>query len=159
MLISDIDVRIDNDKSFKFILDDKRKPVQMKICDLGLSEMYGNDEQGSITWNTSRNVGKECYKSPEMLKKGIKCNAAANDVWCLGVTLFMMLIGCHPMKTASINDPNFRLIMKGEIGKLLEILGRKHYVSVRALDLLESIFKYEDERISIEDIKQHPWLN
>ena len=158
MLINDVDVSIDDQDNLHFILDDKHNPVQMKMCDLGLSELYKNDENGNPIWTTSKNAGKSNYKCPEMIR-GDKLNAASNDVWCLGVTLFMMLIGGSPWQKAHINDKHFRLIMDGKMMNIIERWGRTNYLDTKIVDLLSKIFKYEDKRITINELKQHPWLN
>ena len=161
MLVNDLDVAIDEKENLKFIIDSKTNPVQMKICDLGLSEICYKDKNGNVVFATSKKAGKRNYKSPEMIMIGgdQTLNGAANDVWCLGVSLFMMVIGGAPWQIAHINDKQFRLVMDGKTMKVIKKWGRTQYVSAELIDLLESIFKYEDKRITISELKQHPWLN
>ena len=47
MLINSVDVSIDDKENLEFIINDKHNPVQMKMCDLGLSEIYQNDTNGN----------------------------------------------------------------------------------------------------------------
>ena len=159
MLINDVDINIDEKKNLKFVIDSKNNPPQLKMCDLGLSEMYKNDRNGNAVFTTSKNAGKRTYKSAEMVRGDKTWNAAANDVWCLGVSLFMMLIGGAPWQIAHVNDKDFRLIMDGKMMKLIKGWGRTQYVNVELIDLLESIFKYEDKRITISELRRHPWVN
>lgn len=159
MLINDVDVCIDDQENLKFVIDDKDHPVQLKICDLGLAEIFKADENGKCSFTTNKICGKSNYKSPEMIANSDDIDAASNDVWCLGITLFMMLIGGSPMPKADINDPHFRLIINGHIMKIIQKWGRKDYITKDQLNLLQSIFKLQDKRITISDLKQHPWLN
>jgi len=159
MLVNDIDVSIDEGDNLKFITDDENNPIQMKMCDLGLSELYKNDTNGNPVFTTGKNAGKHNYKSPEMIRGDDELNAASNDIWCLGVSLFMMLIGGSPWERADINDKHFRLIMDGKMMKIIEKWGRAKYLNTEIVDLLDKIFKYEDKRITISELKQHPWLN
>ena len=43
--------------------------------------------------------------------------------------------------------------------KVIKKWERTQYVNAELIDLLQSIFKYEDKRITISELKQHPWLN
>merc|ERR1711933_349183 len=95
--------------------------------------------------------------SPEMTT-GKKVDAAKNDVWCLGVTLFMMLIGGCPFSKASDSDETFRRMMNGEILKVLGEWSRDQYVTKEVLEMMESMMKYEAQRISLSDLKEHKWV-
>ena len=68
MLINDVDISIDEKENLTFIVDSKNNPIQTKMCDLGLSEMYTNDTNGNAVFTTSKNAGKSSYKSPEMIR-------------------------------------------------------------------------------------------
>merc|ERR1712130_437790 len=102
--------------------------------------------------------GKRNYKSPEVSCEEGPFNAAANDIWCLGVCLFMMLGGCAPFKKAHHLDKSYGMIMAGDIRLCLSQWRKLEYFDEDALDLIDSIFQFEEERISLEQIKQHQWL-
>ena len=158
MLIPNIDVMIDNTEQMHFVLDD----VQLKICDFGLVDIFKSKiatESGpKISFISTKKAGKTLYKSPEMLT-GKRCDAVKNDIWCLGVTLFMMLIGACPFSRASNDDETFRKMMNGEMMKMLQLWKRDSYVTEDMVDLLQSILQYEVSRISLSDLKQHQWMN
>ena len=42
---------------------------------------------------SNKYCGKRNYKSPEIVSKKKKFDAKMNDIWCLGVTLFMISTG------------------------------------------------------------------
>ena len=81
-----------------------------------------------------------------------------NDLWCLGVSLFILLIGSAPFKSASFEDQRFLLIMNGKLKKVLKHWNKLHFVNKEIISLLELFFKFEKNRISLEEIKRHPWL-
>merc|ERR1712154_596366 len=103
-LISDVVVNVWSDNKITFCTD----TIQVKLCDFGLSEMFeaGND------FRSNKFCGKTNYRSPEINKKVIFC-AKSNDIWCLGICLFMLLIGRSPWSTAIDSDPIFAAGMKG----------------------------------------------
>merc|ERR1712244_120730 len=101
--------------------------------------------------------GKSNYKSPECAK-GERFRAELNDVWCVGVCLFMMVIGGNLYSAASKEDKSFVQVMEGKLGQMLSSWKRRHYVDEPLLDLLQRIFRTEDGRISLDQITKHQWL-
>ncbi|RXI09260.1 hypothetical protein DVH24_033877 [Malus domestica] len=101
-------------------------------------------------------VGTPAYIAPEVLsRKGYDGKIA--DVWSCGVTLYVMLVGAYPFEDPE--DPrNFR--------KTLQRILSVHYsipayvrVSMECRHLLSRIFVANPEkRITIPEIKQHPWF-
>ena len=85
-------------------------------------------------------------------------DARAADVYCLGVMLFMMLIGAPPYQMPVLQDVAFAHIVSGHIGDLLKRWKRLRLVTVEALDLLNKIISYEKARISLVEILQHPFF-
>ena len=59
-----------------------------KSGDFGLSSVFSPNS----TFQSRKFVGKPSYWSPEVSQRKA-FNAKSNDIWCLGVTLFMMV--CH----------------------------------------------------------------
>merc|ERR1712113_1162237 len=114
--MGDVDVVLDNNK-LKF----HHKTVQIKICDFGLAEIFPYDKESKNTFNFKSNkfCGKTNYKSPEITARK-EFSAESNDVWCLGVCLFMMLLGTAPFRTTERNDPSFKAVITGNIGQLIK---------------------------------------
>lgn len=96
ILISDIDVIIDESDKMQFVFDDPSTPIQMKMCDLGLSEIFKNSTDDKCCFLSTKNAGKHNYKIPEIIAHKKAFNARSNDIWCLGIASFMMLIGGSP---------------------------------------------------------------
>ena len=163
LLINDINVEmedIDNIQYICFPVDPNQ--VQIKLCDFGLAEYFkpDHDAQSDMDsdFKSDKFVGKPNYQSPEITSKKKGFNAKANDIFCLGVTIFMMIIGGGPFKSADENDKYFRRIMDGDTEGLLKGWKRDHYINEDILELFNMIFKYEDDRATIQDIKKCKWL-
>jgi len=72
--------------------------------------------------------------------------------------LFMMLIGAPPYEVPTKNSPAFHFIVTGQLRKVLLHWRRLRHVTEDALDLLTKIFRYQDERISMENLLKHPFI-
>ena len=128
--------------------------VQIKACDFGLAEYFGDNSN----FQASKWCGKENYQSPEITAKKKLFNAKSNDVFCLGLCLFMIIVGGSPWKKSSMRSAAFRQIISGDLITLLKKWDRLHYVNKDLLKLFQSIFKLEEERCSLSDIKNCRWL-
>jgi len=115
-----------------------------RICDFGLTTEHKNVHQGS--------VGKLSYMSPECFAG--RYNGKANDIWCLGIMLFMMMIGAPPY--GEIGDKAYTYLVDGDesVRFLLKQYRRDHLVPEDALQVISSIFVGEDQRSTIDDILQ-----
>ena len=106
---------------------------------------------------STKYCGKEQYKSPEVVAKKKHFNAKSNDIWCLGICLFKMMIGCAPWTVASDSDAAFQWIMNGQVAKVLATWKKAKYANQALVSLFMLFFKKEDERIKIKDIKKRPF--
>ncbi|GAB2226101.1 hypothetical protein Droror1_Dr00021892 [Drosera rotundifolia] len=101
-------------------------------------------------------VGTLAYIAPEVLSRK-EYDGKIADVWSCGVTLYVMLIGAYPFEYP--DDPrNF----KKTIGRILSAsYSIPDYIRVShdCWRLLSQIFVPNPEkRITIEEIKLHPWF-
>eukprot|EP01084_Bolivina_argentea_P170591 295602_1 len=149
-LICDVPVEVNESGQIKFVTD----AIQIKLCDFGLAESHTNSECLS-----SKHCGKTQYKSPEMIQLKSPLDAKKNDIWGLGVCLFMLSFGGPPFSVARVSDEMFDRIMNGHIVDLLKLWNLWMYVDPDGIDLFGSIFKYERYRISIRRMLQHPFVN
>lgn len=131
------------------LLDGSPEP-RLKICDFGYSKSAVLHSQPKST------VGTPAYIAPEVLSRK-EYDGKIADVWSCGVTLYVMLVGAYPFEDSE--DPrNF----KNTIARILSV----HYsipdyvrVSKDCNHLLSRIFVVNPEkRITIEELKKHPWF-
>jgi len=80
------------------------------------------------------------------------------DIWCLAVMLFMMLVGAPPYECPNPTNPAYRFIISGRLRDVLSHWKRLPLVSADALDVMEKIFKPENERISMEELRSHKYV-
>ncbi|KAH1134949.1 hypothetical protein GLYMA_05G176100v4 [Glycine max] len=131
------------------LLDGSSAP-RLKICDFGYSKSSVLHSQPKST------VGTPAYIAPEVLSRR-EYDGKVADVWSCGVTLYVMLVGAYPFEDPE--DPrNFR--------KTLQRILSVHYsipdyvrISKECRYLLSRIFVANPEkRITIPEIKMHPWF-
>lgn len=131
------------------LLDGNLEP-RLKICDFGYSKSSVLHSQPKST------VGTPAYIAPEVLSRK-EYDGKIADVWSCGVTLYVMLVGAYPFE-----DPEDPRNFRKTIGRILSV----HYsipdyvrVSQDCKHLLSRIFVADPEkRITIEEIKKHPWF-
>uniref|UniRef100_A0A803MEA8 non-specific serine/threonine protein kinase n=1 Tax=Chenopodium quinoa TaxID=63459 RepID=A0A803MEA8_CHEQI len=131
------------------LLDGSAAP-RVKICDFGYSKSSVLHSQPKSA------VGTPAYIAPEVLSKR-EYDGKIADVWSCGVTLYVMLVGAYPFEDPT--DPkNFKKA-------LVRILNAQYLVpdnvpiSLECRHLLSRIFVANPEkRITISEIKNHPWF-
>jgi len=139
------------DISLENILVDEHK--QCRLADFGLASDYGAACAGR--------VGKAFYMAPEVLScqqdgyyDGLKA-----DIWSLGVLLFIMVTGVPPFETAGDSDARFRVVKSRGVSQLLCIWQMEDRVTDELRDLLTQMLHVDaQERVSIEKVCSHPWL-
>ncbi|KAF4352902.1 hypothetical protein G4B88_026364, partial [Cannabis sativa] len=131
------------------LLDGSTAP-RVKICDFGYSKSSVLHSQPKST------VGTPAYIAPEVLSKK-EYDGKIADVWSCGVTLYVMLVGAYPFE-----DPEDPRNFTKTIGRILSV----HYsipdyvrISLECKHLLSRVFVANPEkRITIPEIKNHPWF-
>ena len=116
-----------------------------KLSDFGLSKKYEKNELLKTT------CGSPIYAAPEMLKGG-PYKGSGIDIWSLGICLYCMVCGEFPFNEDDIKNLVYK-ITRG-------IYTLPEYVSPLFKDLIKSILETNPEkRITIEEIKNHEWIN
>jgi len=116
----------------------------LKLIDFGLSQF--------VKPNTVFNnfVGSVIYTAPEIFR-GEEYNGFTADVWSCGVVLYAMVTGEFPWEGATSKDHAKHIAA----GHWIE----PTTISVECLDLLKSILtKHPQDRFSIHEILNHPWM-
>ncbi|OEL37249.1 Serine/threonine-protein kinase SAPK1 [Dichanthelium oligosanthes] len=123
---------------------------RLKICDFGYSKSSVLHSQPKST------VGTPAYIAPEVLSRK-EYDGKVADVWSCGVTLYVMLVGAYPFEDP--DDPrNFRKTITRILSVQYSIPDYVR-VSMECRHLLSRIFVGNPEqRITIPEIKNHPWF-
>ncbi|KAK9735210.1 hypothetical protein RND81_04G191000 [Saponaria officinalis] len=129
---------------------DGRPAPRLKICDFGYSKSSLLHSRPKST------VGTPAYIAPEVLSRR-EYDGKMADVWSCGVTLYVMLVGSYPFEDP--RDPkNFRKTLSRIMAVQYDIPEYVH-ISQDCKNLLARIFTTSpSRRISIREIKNHPWF-
>lgn len=127
---------------------------RVKICDFGYSK------SNLLHSNPKSTVGTPAYIAPEVLtpgNTGQQYNGQIADVWSCGVLLYVMLVGSYPFE-----DPNDQRNLRKSIQRTLackySFPAHASGISEECKHLLSRIFVLCDKRITIAEIRQHPWF-
>merc|ERR1719192_2441869 len=156
---------------------------KVKIIDFGVAYRFGFWERKTFACNdrvgTATYMSPECFVASDKKKSDLymtnytEWNAVANDVWTLGIALFMMMFACPPYDLCSNSDTRFMFLTAGKYvpknkkGKvqrnaslraLVKAYQRHLMVTDDCLDFLEKFFLPEPERITMDQIWEHKWL-
>lgn len=116
----------------------------IKIIDFGLSKRF--DRRSPIF---HKKCGSVAYVAPEIISDN--CYSLETDIWSIGVILYALINGCLPFYDQDL-AVLFRQITEDE--PMI-----KEYLSYELKDLLLKLFlKDPKERITLEKIKEHPFV-
>ena len=128
---------------------------EIKIADFGFAA-YKQGKDGKGLLYTS--LGTPNYAAPE-LHTHSPYYGVCNDIFSLAVTLFVIVTGSMPFKTATQYDPFYSLIIQNDY----EAYWTKRNIKVPLTDNFKSLFinliafDYS-QRPTIEEILAHPWI-
>lgn len=101
--------------------------------------------------------GKWIYMSPEIYKNEEPFDGFAVDMWAAGVILFLMLTGFPPWERACMTDDRFKYMTAGYLVQMLTEWDVG--LSSDAMDLLQRmLFIDPKDRLSLDQVKAHPWM-
>eukprot|EP01083_Nonionella_stella_P015107 42269_1 len=132
----------------------KTDQIQIKLCDFGLAESHNNPECLS-----NKHCGKRQYKSPEIYDIHKRFDGKKNDIWAIGVCLFILAFGYPPWNVPHLTDDLFVLMTSGRMMDVLRSWGLSAYIDLPMIDLLQSVFEYEADRISVSQMTQHNYFS
>ncbi|OHT14483.1 CAMK family protein kinase [Tritrichomonas foetus] len=117
----------------------------IRLIDFGLSNKFTNENP-----YLSTACGSPAYASPEMIKG--EEYTAASDIWSAGILLFAMTHGELPY-----DDDNMqRLLQKIAYSSP----NYSDHISPQLYDLLTKLLEKDPkERITLQEIKEHPWFS
>ncbi|KAL3656895.1 hypothetical protein V7S43_018234 [Phytophthora oleae] len=128
----------------------------LKIADFGLSGLREGADGAVAELYTQ--CGTRGYMSPEVLSC-LPYEGEPADVWSAGVVLFIMLAGFPPFQIATNQDWWFRACAAKQHEAFWAAHARSATFSPGAMSLMTRIFNVKpQERITLEEIKTHPWF-
>jgi serine/threonine protein kinase len=97
--------------------------------------------------------------APEMFKS-VGYDAEKSDIWAMGVILFIMLTGFPPFHKPNLSDWWLHKLANNKHALFWQAHSRQMYFAENTKDLINKILATDpSKRISIADIKRHPWFN
>ncbi len=122
--------------------------MRVKIADFGLAERLRPD--GSSTRRTF--CGTPSFIAPEVIRKR-GGHTAESDVWAVGITMYMLLVGRPPFEGSS-TDATYRRILRATT--LIWPSGGHLGVSDAAKDVVQLMLQHEPtQRITVARCKGH----
>eukprot|EP00002_Diphylleia_rotans_P026211 TRINITY_DN5214_c0_g1_i3.p1 TRINITY_DN5214_c0_g1~~TRINITY_DN5214_c0_g1_i3.p1 ORF type:complete len:575 (-),score=118.31 TRINITY_DN5214_c0_g1_i3:77-1801(-) len=116
----------------------------IKIADFGMASL---NPKGSLLQTS---CGSPHYASPQVVQ-GIKYNGMQSDIWSCGVILYALVFGKLPFDDSNIK----RLLAKVKSGVFHIPEDTEPFVR----DLITRMIVVDpDQRITIDEIKRHPWF-
>ena len=143
---------IHRDLKLENLLLDKHKNII--ISDFGFVNLYNKAKNDLM----KTSCGSPCYAAPELVLTQSPYAGRKVDIWSIGVILYAMLAGYLPFDDDVENEDG------ADIVKLYNYICSNpltfpEYISPLARDLLRKIIVPNPaKRISMDEIRNHPWL-
>lgn len=126
----------------------------LKIGDFGFSKFMDSEiNQGKL----KTQLGTSGYQCPEMLE-GQLYNGTANDIFAIGVILFIMIKAYPPFREAKKTDSWYRFIYFEKFENFWQTHNKRGQLPSKELqDLLQGMLRYKN-RWTMNDILTCEWL-
>jgi len=130
----------------------------LKIADFGFAApIEGRDGSGTL----KTKLGTESYMAPEIhMKKPY--NGASVDLFACGIILFIMTTQHPPFTRAEPSDPFYRLLCANRDDLFWKAHSKNKpegFFSEEFKDLITRMLSFDpSHRLSMEDVKAHPWF-
>jgi serine/threonine protein kinase len=126
---------------------------QLKLTDFGLAKL-GLPEK-TVSMDTYH-IGTRGYQAPEVITE--KSYTAKCDSFSCGVVLFILLSGRPPFERADETDQWYKPIIDRKFRKFWR-QQRDVEVSRDCMDLITKMILFDEgERITIAEVRSHPWF-
>ncbi|XP_078362502.1 calcium/calmodulin-dependent protein kinase kinase 2-like isoform X2 [Oculina patagonica] len=127
----------------------KGEDGHIKIADFGVADVFEGDDA-----LLNKTAGSPAFMAPESLQNSRdKYSGKAADIWALGITLYCFIFGKVPF-----DDVN-RMGLYEKIKTEQLTFPEEPPLNPQLEDLiLRMLTKNPDERINIQQIKEHPWV-
>ena len=132
------------------------KNFNPKINDFGFSQKFDGKNGNFLLHKRSRSP---IYSSPDVRLASTKgFNGIKNDIFSLGVLLFVITIGDFPFESTTYSDEKYKFIIKGRFSQYWEFF---NYINIsdEFKDLINNLISINpSKRLTIDEILKHPWL-
>lgn len=140
-------------KPENFLLNQNLKLV---IADFGCAAVCRTETSKLIEFDSSQIVGSLEYNPPEY-NMDKTYTGEKFDIFGLGVWCFLMIVGYQPFRKASSEDDYFKMFVKDKM--TFWTIYNAVQVSPEFKDFFEKLCEPNAEkRLSLVDIKSHPWV-
>lgn len=129
-----------------------------KLIDFGFSKHFlTKDEKLYNFYGTCTYCS---YEAKNAVKNSLNSfNGIKNDLFSLGVLLFVLTLGEFPFQNASKKDFRYSLIIREKYSKFWEKYKGKIMLSEEFKDLVNKLICFNvDKRIGVDEILKHPWM-
>ena len=127
-----------------------------KINDFGFSQEFDGKNGNFLVHKGS---GTPIYSSPDVrlaFTKGY--DGIKNDIFSLGILLFVITVGDFPFKSATYSDDKYKFIIKGRYKYFWDNFDHLN-LSDKFKDLINKLISLNPaKRLSIDEILKHSWL-
>ena len=120
----------------------------LKYIDFGMA----TEDKG----NLHTFLGTPYYVAPEIILKRPYCGKS-EDIFLLGITLFILVTGSLPFKEASPNDSLYKYIARGDYVQFWK--KKPMNISPSFMELIDNMIAFDyTQRPSISEIRQSNWM-
>jgi serine/threonine protein kinase len=135
------------------LMNSKFRPL---LSDFGFSQYFDGE---NCDYTLHKFAGSDFYCAPETRKAYVRgFDGVKNDIFSLGVLLFVITIGDFPFHKASFSDDRYRYIIKKNYSRFWEHFNDIE-ISEEFKDLINNLICITpSQRFNIEQILEHPWF-
>jgi CRP-like cAMP-binding protein len=137
----------------------------IKVVDFGCSEFIDQPNQPNLP-RERNSTGTVAYASPERANSGTAAPSKALDMWAVGIILYIMLTGMHPLdpqgdaadeqlkeQLLKIQEKNINIIKSGDLQPFTK------HLSPSAIDLLSQLLEPDPRRrIRSSQLVENSWI-
>lgn len=122
----------------------------LKVADFGVSTQYEGDDD-----TLHSTAGSAAFMAPEMCMGQREFSGRATDLWSMGVTLFVFLLGSLPFEA----DTVYAMYQKIADSSPQFPDNWQTLISASAKHCIERLLEKDPaKRMTLQELKRHPWV-
>lgn len=129
-----------------------------KLNDFGFSHHF-EESNSEKNWTLYNFAGSVQYSGPEVRRAFTRgYDPVKNDIYSLGMLLFVITVGDFPFQKASFSDEKYKYLIKKNYGCFWDYF-KELNLSEEFKDLINNLICITPNlRIGIDKILEHPWV-